>query len=310
MCESGSQVAGLDSGRLLAAFKEIGSFAGTAILHAEDESMIQANKRLLDAQGRKDYLAFTAWRPAEAEIEAIHRGLILLQDTGARAVFLHTTVPEGVEMVRQARARGQDVWVETCPHNLYLTEEHLAELGPYATYSPPVRSRARVEALWQQLEQGLIITMGSDHGPVDRKLKETGIDNIWKEQFGIPGAETMIPLMLHAVNENRITLERLVAILAENPARLYGLYPRKGVIQVGSDADFTIVDMTERWKIKAQEMNTTCKWTPYENLEIQGRVKATIVRGNPAMQDRQILVEPCFGRFYARNEISGPFIPA
>ncbi len=243
MCESGSQVAGLDSGRLLAAFKEIGSFAGTAILHAEDESMIRANKRMLDEQGRKDYLAFTAWRPAEAEIEAIHRALFLLQDTGARAIFLHTTVPEGVEMVTQARADGLDAWVETCPHNLYLSEEHLAALGPWATYSPPVRSPERVQKLWQQLEKGLIITMGSDHGPVDRKLKESGVDNIWKEQFGIPGAETMLPLMLNAVNEKRITLERLVAILAENPARMYGLYPHKGVIQVGADADFTIVDL-------------------------------------------------------------------
>lgn len=188
MCESGSKVAGLSTGELLAAFRTIGELGGTVLLHAENDEILRYNRLQLDNAGRTDPMAFVEWRPPEAEAEAIHRALFLLQGTGARAVFLHTTIPEGVEMVCEARKRGMDVWVETCPHNLYLTHEHLKKQGPWVTFSPPVRDPARAEMLWKQLQDGLIVTMGSDHGAVDARLKEAGESNILKGQFGIPGA--------------------------------------------------------------------------------------------------------------------------
>jgi allantoinase len=301
MCESGSKVAGLPSGELLAAFRTIGAFGGRVIIHAEDQSILEYNKIKLDESGRVDPLAFTDWRPEIVEIEAIHRALFLMKGTGVKAVFAHTTVPDGVNLVKAAKADGLDVIVETCPHNLYLTTEHLREKGPWVTYSPPVRKPESVERLWNQLAEGLITTMGSDHGPVDRTLKVSGEHNIWNSQFGIPGTETMVPLMLNAVLEEKISLERMVSILSENPARIYGLYPRKGAIQIGSDADITIVDPARETILEARKMQTSCGWIPYEGWKLKGRVISTIVRGNMVMDRGQILGKPGYGKFLART---------
>jgi allantoinase len=300
MCESGSKVAGLPSGELLAAFRTIGEFGGRVILHAEDQSMLEYNKIQLDKSNRTDYLAFSDWRPEIVEIEAIHRALLLLKGTGVKAVFAHTTVPDGVQMVEDARREGLDVIVETCPHNLYLTTEHLREKGPWATYSPPVRKPETVERLWKQLAEGLITTMGSDHGPVDRNLKISAEQNIWKGQWGIPGTETMVPLMLNAVMENKISLERMISILCQNPAQVYGLYPQKGVIQVGSDGDFTIVDLNKTNVLEAKNMYTSCGWIPYEGWEVKGQVVTTVVRGKVVMDHGKILGQPGFGKFISR----------
>lgn len=303
MCESGSKIAGLSSGELLAVFRIIGEFGGRVILHAEDQSMVEYNKIQLDNSQRIDYLAFSDWRPEIVEIEAIHRALLLIKGTGVKAVFAHTTVPDGVQMVQNAKMEGLDVIVETCPHNLYLTTEHLREKGPWVTYSPPVRKPETVERLWNQLAEGLITTMGSDHGPVDRNKKISGEQNIWKSQFGIPGTETMVPLMLNAVLENKISLERMVSILSLNPAQIYGLYPQKGVIQIGSDADFTIVDLNKTRTLEAEKMYTSCGWIPYEGWKIKGQVVSTIVRGNVVMDQGKVLGHPGFGKFISRKNL-------
>jgi allantoinase len=301
MCDSGSKVAGLSDGKLLAAFRMIGSLGGTVILHCENDAMLRYNREQLEKAGRKDNMAFVEWRPPEVEAEAIHRALYLLKGTGARAVILHTTIPEGIDMVTEAKKQGRDVWVETCPHNLYLTHTDLQEKGPWVTFSPPVRDPARVDRLWEQLRDGFIDTMGSDHGTVDPALKKAGEEDIWKGQFGVPDGETLVPLMLNAVSEGRITLERLVSVLAENPARIYGLYPQKGIIQVGSDADFTIVDLNQTYTLQAKEMYTACGWIPYEGRKITGRVAYTILRGKVIAEKGKVLGEPGFGKFVSRG---------
>ncbi len=300
MCESGSAVAGLRDGDLLNALKIIGSFGGTAIFHAENEDMLQYNKKQLENNQRIDNKAFLDWRPPIVEYEAINRILFLMQDTGAKVIILHTTIPEGVNLISQSREKGLDVWVETCPHNLYLTDEHLINLGPWVTYSPPVRDINRVNGLWDQLATNKIHIVGSDHGPVEKELKVMGENNIWKGQYGIPGAETVVSLMLNAVVDERITLERLVSVLSEMPARLYGLYPRKGCINVGSDADFTIVDLSKTHTLNASEMNTSCGWIPYEGWNLNGKVEYSIIRGQIVLRQGELLVNPGFGKFIGR----------
>jgi allantoinase len=301
MCDSGSKVAGINDGLMLEVFRTVGKLGGTVLLHAENDAMLQYNRQRLIRENRCGPSAFTDWRPPEAETEAIHRALFLLQGTGAKAVFLHTTVPEGVDLITLARQQDRDVWVETCPHNLYLTTEHLAKQGSWVTFAPPVRDPGRVARLWQQLQQGKIHTLGSDHGTVDPKLKEAGVNDIWKGQFGVPDVETMVPLMLNGVAEGRISLERLAAILSENPSRLYGLYPRKGVIRVGSDADYTIVDLKSTYTLKAENMVTACGWIPYEGWTITGKVTHAILRGIPIMSAGKILGAPGDGQFIKRN---------
>jgi allantoinase len=299
MCFSGTEVPGLSSGELAEALKVIGSFGGTAIIHAENDDMLDFNLEKIKANRRTDNLAFVDWRSPQVEIEAINRALYLLEGTGARAVILHTTVPEGVSMVNEAKHQGLDVWVETCPHILYLTHNDLIEKGSWVTFSPPLRDKRRVDKLWSQLRNGEIQLVGSDHGPVASELKNGG--NVLKDQPGLPGAETLVPLMLNAAAEGWITLEQLTAILSENPAKLYGLFPTKGTIRIGSDADFTIVDLNQSSTIHASHMKTLCGWTPYEGRAIRGRVTHSILRGKIIMQEGEILVEPGCGRFISRR---------
>ncbi|HEY3345168.1 MAG TPA: amidohydrolase family protein [Anaerolineaceae bacterium] len=300
MCESGTKVNGLSDGDLLAAFQTIGALGGTVMLHAENDGMLRANYNRLARAGRKDPLAFVEWHTPEAEAEAIHRALYLLRGTGARAVILHTTIPEGVAMVQQARHAGQDVWVETCPHNLYLDHTDLQAQGPWVVYAPPIRDRGRVDQLWEQLAQGAIHLMGSDPGTIDPRLKKAAEADILKAPIGIPDAETFIPLMLNAAAQGWVSLAQLSSLAAEMPAKIYGLYPRKGAIQIGSDADFTVVDLSESYTLKAAEMNTSCGWIPYEGKTITGRVIYTILRGRVAAERGRVLGQPGDGKFIQR----------
>ncbi len=301
MSDSGCKVAALSDGELLAVFGEIGRLGGTVLIHAENEAMLQYNLAKLKSAGRKDPQAFLDWRPPEVEYEAIHRALHLLEGSGARAVFLHTTLPEGVDLIQKARARGLDVYVETCPHNLYLSSEDFEQKGPWVAFAPPVRDPERVAGLWKRLADGQIHTMGSDHGAVEKSLKEVGYQDIWKSLFSVPDAETFTCLMLDAASKGKLTLERLSALQSENPARLYGLFPKKGILQVGSDADFTIVDLKPSYTLRAGEMHTACGWIPYEGLEITGRVTHTILRGEVLMENQKIDARPGFGKFIPRG---------
>jgi dihydroorotase/allantoinase len=301
MSDSGSEVAALNDGEMLAALQEIGRFGGTALIHAEDEAMLQENRRRLVAAGRKDPQAFLDWRPPEVELAAIKHGLYLLQETKTRAIFLHTTLPEGVKLINQARENGLDVYVETCPHNLYLTTEDFQKQGAWVSFAPPVRDPQSAATLEKQLNAGLIYTMGSDHGPVEKSLKEIGSTDIWKALFSVPDAETFVTLMLDAVAAGRLSLERLSAVQSENPARLYGLFPQKGIIQVGSDADFTVVDLRKKSTLHAANMHTACGWIPYEGRKITGKVTYTILRGQVVMQHGKILGNPGTGRFVPRG---------
>ncbi len=301
MSESGCRVSALSNGELRAAFCEIGRLGGTALIHAENEAMLEFNKARLQAAGRKDPLAFLEWRPPEVEYEAIGRALRLLENSGARALFLHTTLPEGVDLIQQARRQGQNVYVETCPHNLFLTTEDLTHLGPWVTFAPPVRDPERAANLLEKLAAGEIHTMGSDHGAVEKSLKEIGLQDIWRSLFSVPDAETYVCLMLDAIHQGRLTLERLAAVQSENPARLFGLFPRKGIIQSGSDADFTIVDLQSTYCLHAGEMHTACGWIPYEGRQVTGRVTYTIVRGEILMENGSITGRPGFGKFIPRG---------
>lgn len=301
MSDSGCKVAALDDGELRAAFIEIGRLGGTVLIHAESEDMLNFNKSALQAQGRHDPQAFLDWRPPEVELEAIHRALFLLEGTGARAVFLHQTLPEGIDLIHQARHSGLDVYAETCPHNLFLTTDDLKKQGPWVTFAPPVRAPASAAGLMHKLSSGQIHTMGSDHGAVERSLKEVGWKDIWQSLFSVPDAETFVCLMLDAVNKQQVSLETLAAVQSENPARLYGLFPRKGIIRVGSDADFTVVDMHQQWTIRADQMVTACGWVPYEGREITGKVTHTIVRGNILMENGVITGNPGFGKYIKRG---------
>jgi allantoinase len=307
MCFSEDIWPAMHDGELFDALRVIREVNGLAILHAENDHMLTQNKKRLDRESRKDFKSHLEWRPPIVEYEADRRAMFLLHEAGARGLIVHTSVPEGVQDIARSRATGQPVYVETCPHYLYLTDKDVERRGPWVKCSPPLRDKARVCVLRRQFAAGLIDTVGSDHSPFERDEVERSESNMWNAEAGMPELDTGTPLLLNGVNDGWLSLNTVVRCASQNPARIYGLYPRKGVIRVGSDADIIIVDMKRKWRVKAEDLKTKCGWSPYSGHVLKGVPIMTLVRGVPVMEDREIVGREGHGRFLARapNSQSG-----
>jgi dihydroorotase-like cyclic amidohydrolase len=175
---------------------------------------------------------------------------------------------------------------------LSLTTADVLKLGPYLKMSPPLKREADVLALWRGLANGTVDMITSEHAPGGADEKEIGWENIWEAWSGVPSIETMLPVVLsEGVNKKRINIEKAAKVLSENPARRFGLYPRKGRIAVGADADFVIVDLSMEKKVKASDLHYKVGWTPYEGWILKGWPTTTIVRGQVVAKDGQILAK-------------------
>jgi dihydropyrimidinase/allantoinase len=189
--------------------------------------------------------------------------------------------------------------VETCPHYLFQTEEAMRTLGPYAKINPPLRSREEQEKLWMYLSKGAVDTIGSDHGPHLPEHKERGWEDIFAAPSGVSGLDTMLPLLLNAVNEGRLGLQKLTQLVSENVARMYGIYPQKGTVQPGSDADLIVVDMQKAMVIDPGRMYTKQREAArlFAGWRTQGTIVMTLVRGRMVMKDGVVVGKPGGGQF-------------
>lgn len=287
-------------GEILERFKEIASVDGLALIHAENDQILRDNLRRLKEAGRKDYAAHLEWRPPIAEIEAGKRVIYYLKETGARGMIVHTSLPQTVWNARRANLDGATIYIETCPQYLYLTEEDVERRGPWVKFAPPARSRETVAEMWRLLQGGWIDTVATDHAPYSREAKEAGLEDMLVAPNGIPGLETMVPLMLTGVNEGRLSLERLASVMSENPARIYGIYPKKGALLPGSDGDVVVVDMKRRRRIRGEELLTACGWSPYEGYEVKGMPVLSLIRGNIVLEDGEVVGREGLGIFTPR----------
>ncbi len=301
-CETGCPMAGLTNDYDLSeAIRVIGSFNGLAAFHAENDDLLNGNLARIRRDNRTDNMAFVEWRNETVELEAINRILFFASCFGTRVNIVHVTSPAGVALVERARADGVNATAETCPHYLYLTSEDIAAQGAWVSCAPPMRGQDARDGMRTLMADGSILTVGSDHGPVDPALKRRGSNNILDGQPGLPGNETMVPLLLNLAASGLVSLNRLAEVAAEAPAILYGLFPRKGVIAVGSDADFTIVDPEYNWTIKAENLVGKSGWTPYEDLRVSGKVELSIIRGRVAAEDGRPVQEPGLAAFVRRH---------
>ncbi len=276
-----------DDAQLYAGMQELAKTGLFCAFHAENNDMISANIRRLRAEGRVSPEYHCVSRPTVAEVTSVERILNFVRETGARVEIAHVSCPEVMELLRQAKKDGLPVYVETCPHYLFLTEEDMVKFGPYAKCNPPVRSRAQAEKLWDYINDGTVDYMGSDHSPFLVEEKTRGLKDIFAAAAGFPGADLRLPLMLDAVAEGRTTLEKVVELLSVNPARCFGLYPTKGTIQVGADADFTLFRMDRHTVVdKARNYSHARDIAiPYDGRELKCAVTGTIVRGRVVMRD-------------------------
>jgi dihydroorotase (multifunctional complex type) len=289
-----------DHGKLFELFEAIAATGLPLFLHPHDQQLYELFVKRTQEEHGLDYRSYArAWRKADGIVldSGVGFALMLQRETGVRLHVLHMTTVEMFRMVNQAKAEGRTVTAELNPFSLFLSNswENIERLGPYSLGMWIPEKHA--EAVWQALVDGSADVIATDHSPHTREEKEVG----WKNMYATPGGSTNIQhylaLLLDAVNAGRVTLERVVELCCENPARLVAQYPRKGTIQVGSDADFVVVDMQRRETITAATSHYKCGWTPYEGQEVQGVPVRTYLRGTLIAKDGEVLVGPGFGKF-------------
>ncbi len=292
----------IDDAQLLAAFAAIAKTEGLVGVHCENDEIVRAGIAGQRAAGHHDGPAHARSRPPLAEVEAIGRCLELARATGVRLHLCHVTVSRGIELAARARAEGVDVTAETCPHYLLLDEYELTRQGAIAKINPPLRGHSEVEALWQALAADTCNLVASDHvgWPVERKRDE----DIFAAAAGAPGLELMLALMHDAIVARGLPPALLVHALCEAPARRFGLWPRKGNLLPGADADLVVLDPDERWTIDPARLTTACGWSPYEGRELHGRVKTVLLGGREVYADGAVVGVAGGGRFLHAHEIA------
>jgi dihydroorotase (multifunctional complex type) len=287
-------VPGHDPARLLALFRELAGVNALCLVHCEDESMTSENERALREAGRMDAAVIAEWRSREAELTALTTLGLLARVTGVRAIAAHVSHPAAVEVLQR---QGAPLWLETCPQYLYLHEDEIFDCGGLRKFTPPARIRSADDAdeMWRRVAQGPITHISTDHAPATRAQKTDG--SIWDVHFGLPGVETTLNLLLNGVAEGRLSLERVVELTAEAPARLYGLSPRKGRLEPGADADLVLVDLSAERTLEDSAVVSKAGWTPYAGRRVRGRIVKTFSRGRVVAEDGKATGEPGFGRF-------------
>lgn len=264
------------------------------LVHCEDESSTAAAERTLRSSGRSDGGVIPAWRNLDAELTAVGMVARIARQTGANVVIAHASCAATVET---ARAEGYErLSVETCPQYLTLLRDGAEELGALRKFTPPARAEGAedLEAMWSLVRSRQIDLVSSDHAPSTRAQKLGA--NIWDAHFGLPGLDTTMGILLDAAAAGRITYERIVELYSQQPARLYGLGPRKGAIAPGADADLALVDPRERWTVSDADVRSKAGWSPYSGRELTGRAVRTYLRGRVAMDRGEVLAEPGTGR--------------
>ncbi len=299
---SGVDFARIDDDRLYAGLivmKKMGNLIG---LHAENEWVTAYLARQMQSRGRIDRAAWCESRPPITELEAIERACTWAQETGGNLHIVHVSTAGGIHAVENARQNGVHVTAETCPHYLFFDQTDFVKIGPAAKCAPPIRSREEVEKLWRVVLDGLVDTIGSDHSPCTWEEKEPGMDNIWKAWGGISGLQSMLPALLtEGVHKRGMSLCHLVRLTSANPARLFGLYPQKGALLPGSDADLVIVDLSHEWELTADQLFYKNKHSAYVGQTFKGKVLQTILRGNTVFENDQTIAKPGFGRLLRRQ---------
>ena len=271
---------------------------GLTMVHAENGLVTDYLEDKYLREERSPVEMFTKMRPALLEAEAINRAISIAQVMGCPLYVPHVSAAACLEPLRQARKMGWKVYGETCPQYLTLTSETTSRMGAQAKIGPPLRTSHDNESLWQGLADGTLVTIGSDHAP----KKKARDDDFFEAPFGTPQIETMTRIVYHAgINDGKISLPRLVQLMSETPAKIFGLFPKKGTLQIGSDADLVIFDPTKTHTLSAKDLHSGAGYTPYEGHEVTGAPILTMQRGKVIFEEGRLLAEPGRAQFLATD---------
>jgi allantoinase len=288
-----------DAGQMLLVMERVARTGRLHVVHAEEQQILDVTEARARATDRRDGRVHALARPEVAETASIAQCIALARATGVRLQIAHVAAAEAVPLIAHAKAEGLRVTAETCPHYLMFTEDALAQWGPYAKCNPPLRSQATQDRLWDAVRTGVIDVLGTDHSPFLVEEKAPHVDNIWAAPPGMPGLEEFLPLLLTAVRRGRLTAADLVRLTAETPARLFGLWPHKGALAPGADADVVLVDPAAERVHDHRHLYTKARETAllYDGVRFQGLPVLTMVRGRVVMRDGRVTGEPGWGRW-------------
>ncbi len=296
-----------DDSELLEIFKAVASTGLPVGVHAENYQICDFNVKAMARTGRLDGPAWAEARMELAEKVAIELCISLAEYCGARMHIVHMSTGIGAILIGEAKKRGLRVSSETCPHYLTLTAiKAMTERGAFAKIAPPLRNEGDNQVLWEGLASGAVDFVATDHAPYQPSTEKSADGmNIWTSFPGIPGVETMVPILVsEGYNKGRLSLSRLVEVLSSSAAKHYGLYPKKGAIELGSDADITIIDTKRAWTVDEKKLQSLCGYTPQHGMTLKGKVVRTIVRGMTVYDEGIFPAGPGFGHFVPRQTIS------
>ncbi len=276
----------VDDETIYKGMKEIASLGSLLAVHAESTVMCEQLAQEKISQGKVTARDYVESRPIISEIEAVRRILSYAELTGCKLHIVHASSRKVVEVVNDAKRRGVDITVETCPHYLTLTVNDLEKQGAIAKCAPPLRDQDEVEDLWTAVANGEINVIASDHSPAPASMKVI-TDNIFEGWGGISGAQSTLNIMLTEGHFKRsLPLEKIVELTATNPAKIFGL-STKGTIAVDYDADLTLVDLNESFELKKEDLFYRHQHSPYVGMTFKGKVKTTIVGGKVVFENGQ-----------------------
>ena len=291
-------IAPIDDGFMYEFFTDLGKLPRTvACIHTENIEVVwKLRKRLMDS-GRDDLAAWAESRPAFVEAEAALRAMYFGEETNCPIYVVHLSSEDALNEIRSFRERYDKVFLETCPH--YLTHTMYSDVGLLGKQNPPLKTQQDVEALWEGIADGSVDTIGSDHASRKRDRK-TG--TIWTASPGLPNMPMVLPVMLsEGVNKRGLPIDRVAEVTSYNAAKIFNLYPRKGTIQIGSDADLTIVDLDLEKKVHQDQFQSRADYSIYEGWTMKGWPTLTMVRGDVVMQDGEIVARGASGVYLRRD---------
>ncbi len=283
-----------DDYHLTAVMDLISECGGLAMVHAENGLVTDYLEDRSLKKGEDQKKVFLKTRPDYLEAEAIFRALTIANITHCPLYIVHLSTARGVIPLEQARKEGQIVYVETCPQYLTMTDTKLQKLGPLAKIGPPLRTEKDRLALWKAIQKGMIDVVASDHAPKAKKTQ----DPFFEAPYGSPQSETMLMVTYdEGINQGRIKPSRLAQLFSENPAKIFGLYPRKGRIQKGADADLILFDPNQTHTIQHQTQHSKAPYTLYEGRKCKGKPNLVMQRGKILIEDGEMKGKPGDGEF-------------
>lgn len=288
-------------GQVLEIFERVAGTGRVLAVHAENQSVIATLAER--AAGADDYAALMKSRPELTEVMTIQAAAALAEYTGARLHIVHVGSSQGAKVAWDAAQRGVNITTETCPQYLTLSEVDYERVGTPMKVYPPIRTEENRRALVQCLKDGMIHFIASDHAPHTEAAKQGPLNQI---PAGVAGVETLFRLTMDMALRGEITLSDAIRYVSEAPARLYGLFPKKGAIEPGADADLILVDLAGEWTVDRRVLHSLNPLNPWEGQTLKGDIRATILRGRPVFQDGAIIGGPA-GEFMAPlNPVAGP----